>query len=100
MTEENIKSVNKEQPFLDVSKRGLNSTPDFYLSEYLLNVTAKTRQMLKCKQKVYIKHFCCLVEIKTDKYLNVCETCLIWTHDLSVFVFKHVFLNSGTHVLQ
>lgn len=43
MTEENIKSVNKEQPFLDVSKRGLNSTPDFYLSEYLLNVMAKTR---------------------------------------------------------
>lgn len=43
MTEKNIKKcVNKEQPiFLDVSKRGLNSTTDFYLSEYLLNVMAK-----------------------------------------------------------
>lgn len=39
MTEKNKKKcVNKEQPFLDVSKRGLNTTPDFYLSEYLLNV--------------------------------------------------------------
>ena len=41
MTEKNLKEekkcVNKEQPFLDVSKRGLNTTPDFYLSEYLLN---------------------------------------------------------------
>lgn len=37
------KCVNKEQPFLDVSKRGLNSTPDFYMSEYLLNVMEKTR---------------------------------------------------------
>lgn len=46
MTEKNKKKifkkcVNKEQPFLDVSKRGRNSTPDFYLSEYLLNVMEK-----------------------------------------------------------
>lgn len=40
---EKKKCVNKEQPFLDVSKRGRNSSPDFYLSEYLLNVMEKTR---------------------------------------------------------
>lgn len=51
MTEENIKSVNKEQPFLDVSKRGLNSTPDFYLSEYLLNVMAKNEIDVKVQAK-------------------------------------------------
>ena len=46
LTEENKREkrdVNKEQPFLDVSKRGHNITPDFYLSEYLLNAMKKTR---------------------------------------------------------
>lgn len=42
------KSVNTEQPFLDVSKRGLNSTPDFYLSEYLLNVMKKKTRWDRC----------------------------------------------------
>lgn len=32
------KCVNRAQLFVEVSKRGLNSKPDFYLPEYLLNV--------------------------------------------------------------
>lgn len=40
--------VNKEQPFLDVSKRGRNLTPDFYLSEYLLNAMKKKPSRDRC----------------------------------------------------
>lgn len=38
LTEKNETCVNRAQPFVDVSKRGLNRKPDFYLPEYLLNV--------------------------------------------------------------